>query len=661
MAFDFFNLSFLVKTIVDYDMAAIALAILLYLSIYLRHLNKSKSSKVFRVLLIVVISSCLINIGSTDIINFYVTRNFQAVDHNFIISKLFFTFNFLTRYSILGLFLIYVLAYTQSTHRLLKSWLYDILIFTPFFVFVIALIINWNTGIIFSFKLSPDGDLIFTRGLGVKIMTYYEVYYLSLIIIHVIRNWKVFEKYQILSLLLIVPVKIITIVMRIHHPTHQIELLGVIFCMLFIVQTIESPELLIDSKTGLNSSKQFQVMTRRRFIYKDKFYVIFTRIINFAEIYSSLSYEEANSYINSISRTLETNASNKEGITFVLSDGMYAILFDKKINIDTVRDFYIKLKELNNSRFFLNVSMTLVSVPDDFKNETEFQTYIENFHNTKKDLYYDYSEVKNDRDFLIDYNIETLLEEAFKKGQFRIYYQPIFNVEDNKLIALEALSRIYNPKYGIIEPDSFIKYSEKRGSISNIDLFVFESVLKMMKTEKINEFGTIKITINISMIDFNTSDFIEKFVDLTTRYNADTSKIKLEITETNEYRLDSLFFAKVQILRNLGYEFILDDYGTGYSNLEKFAKLPMDYVKLDKNLIKLANKDEKNKLVLKTTFDMIHDLDRYSIIEGIETKEELNEIIKYGCNYVQGNYFSKPLEIDELYSYLEKHFKKNLN
>ena len=154
------------------------------------------------------------------------------------------------------------------------------------------------------------------------------------------------------------------------------------------------------------------------------------------------------------------------------------------------------------------------------------------------------------------------------------------------------------------------------------------------------------------MVDFNTSDFIEKFVELTTRYNVDTNKIKLEITETSEYRLDNLFFARVQILKNLGFEFILDDYGTGYSNLEKFAKLPMVYVKLDKNLIKLA-KDKNNKLVLKTTFNMIHDLNRYSIIEGIETEEELKEVLEFGCNFVQGNYYSEPHEIEEAYEFLK--------
>ena len=630
------NIAFLFQTVVDYDLAAIAIALLLYLSIYLRHLNKSRSSKIFRALLILVILSCLLNIGSTDLTNFYVSKNVQAIDHNFVFSKFMFSLNFLFRYSVIVLFLIYVLSYTQSIKKLLRKPYYDILIFTPFFLLILVLIINLWTGIVFSFKLSPGGDLIFVRGPAIKFSMEYEIYYMLFILINIVRNRKLFEKSQLFSLFLIIPVKIITILFRIYHPSHQIELLGVALCLLFIIQTIEAPELLIDSKTGLNSIKQFNILVKKRFIYKDEYSLFIININNFSEIYSNLSFEDATAYVSSISKMINVKSTENDGIAISITDGLYSVLFDKKVSIDVLRNLYVSLKEMNLSRFFLNITAALISIPNDFKSETELYTFIDNFHNFKNDNYYDYGEMKTNRDFVIAYNIESIVEEAFKRGQFRINYQPIYSVEEKRFVALEALSRIDSPKYGIIEPDSFIQFAEKRGSISSIDLYVYESVLKLVKSGKLDNYGIRTITINLSMVDFNTSDFIEKFVELTTRYNVDTNKIKLEITETSEYRLDNLFFARVQILKNLGFEFILDDYGTGYSNLEKFAKLPMVYVKLDKNLIKLA-KDKNNKLVLKTTFNMIHDLNRYSIIEGIETEEELKEVLEFGCNFVQGN------------------------
>ena len=646
------NIVFLFQTVVDYDMAAIAIALLLYLSIYLRHLNKSKSSKIFRALLILVILSCLLNIGSTDLTTFYVSKNVQAIDHNFVFSKFMFSLNFLFRYSVIVLFLIYVLSYTQSIKKLLRKHYYDILIFTPFALFIGALIANLWTGILFSFKLSPGGDLIFVRGPAIKFSMEYEIYYMLFIFINIIRNRKLFEKSQLFSLFLIIPVRIITIIFRVYHPSHQIELLGVALCLLFIIQTIEAPELLIDSKTGLNSIKQFNILVKKRFIYKDEYSLFIININNFSEIYSNLSFEDATAYVSSISRMINVKSTENDGIAVSITDGLYSVLFDSKVSIDVLRKFYVSLKEMNLSRFFLNITAALISIPNDFKSEAELYTFIDNFHNFKNDNYYDYGEMKTNRDFVIAYNIESIVEEAFKRGQFRINYQPIYSVKEKRFVALEALSRIDSPKYGIIEPDSFIPFAEKRGSISTIDLYVYESVLKLVKSEKLDKYGIRTVTINLSMVDFNTSDFIEKFVELTTRYNVDTNKIKLEITETNEYRLDNLFFARVQILKNLGFEFILDDYGTGYSNLEKFAKLPMVYVKLDKNLIKLA-KDDNNKLVLKTTFNMIHDLNRYSIIEGIETEEELKEVLEFGCNFVQGNYYSEPLEIEEAFEFLK--------
>ena len=241
----------------------------------------------------------------------------------------------------------------------------------------------------------------------------------------------------------------------------------------------------------------------------------------------------------------------------------------------------------------------------------------------------------------------------FRNNRFKVYYQPIYNVETKAFSGAEALSRIDDPTYGIIYPGSFIYYAETNGYISTIDLNVIENVMKFLKSINLEEYKLSQVSINLSLADFNTIDFVDKVLDLKKKYNFDPSLVLFEITETNTIGDKNYYFDKIDELKSNGFDFILDDYGVGYSNLERFAKSPIDFVKIDRELVKLSN-NKMMKDILNTTFNMIHELDRKSVIEGIETREELSEFLKYNCNYVQGFFFSKPIPEDEFLAFLKE-------
>ena len=133
--------------------------------------------------------------------------------------------------------------------------------------------------------------------------------------------------------------------------------------------------------------------------------------------------------------------------------------------------------------------------------------------------------------------------------------------------------------------------------------------------------------------------------------------IKFEITESKDIKYTSNFVEMVNRLIEVGFDFILDDYGTGYSNLERFAKLPIDYVKVDRSIVRLATINNMDD-ALKSTFNMIHELGRKSFIEGIETEDEYNEFLKYKCHYIQGNYLCPALKEDEFFEFIKE---KNIN
>ena len=279
-------------------------------------------------------------------------------------------------------------------------------------------------------------------------------------------------------------------------------------------------------------------------------------------------------------------------------------------------------------------------------------TFTRNFHDENKGEVVLFNEIKDKKDFIISNNIETIIEDALKHSRFNVYYQPIFNVKENRFTSAEALVRINDPRYGIIMPNMFVNRAEMNGTISNIDLYVTESVMRLIKNRSIDSLGIETISINLSLQDFNTSNFSDKIIELKNLYDIDSKMIKFEITERNDVLFNDKLFINIKKLIDEGFEFMLDDYGTGYSNLERFAKLPIDYVKIDKELVTLS-KVSGMKDVLNATFKMIHELNRKSVVEGIENEIDYNDFIKYECNYVQGYYFTKALEENDFIDYLK--------
>ena len=185
-------------------------------------------------------------------------------------------------------------------------------------------------------------------------------------------------------------------------------------------------------------------------------------------------------------------------------------------------------------------------------------------------------------------------------------------------------------------------------------MIVIEKVMRFISETNLKNYGIDLVTINLSVSDFNNPNFVENVLRLKTKYNIEPNYINFEITESKPFVYDDILFTRVNILQDSGFEFILDDYGTGYSNLEKFAKFPIRYVKLDRGLVKLT-KSEQMKNAIKSTFKMIHELNRKTVIEGIETESEFNDFLKFDCSFIQGFYFSKALPESNFIDFLEKH------
>ena len=647
------------KYILYFDYAAILVFILLIISIFLRHLNKSKSSKVFLVVLIICFIATTFDIISANLLNRYVIYNIKSFDDNFIFSYFIHELYYCFRYLIIFMYVIYILTFTKAMKIVKKSILFMTLLIVPLLTIEALVWTNYFTHLIFELNVDPvTGELSSRIGNLDPLIIFIEGYYLLLVGIHLYRNRKIISLVQLLSFLLIIPIMILSTILRYVYPDLLAEMILISLSLLVIIQNVESPELLIDSRTGLLSHKQFEIAIKREFLYKLKSSVVFINFINLYDAYQKFSYDNANKYIKMLSNLLEQIVKPYQA--YSLEEGIGAVIFDDK---EKATLFASKIfADMSNTRFSdLNfapeMAVSIVDLTIDFETYDHLFNYIDNFHNSKSAGVYEYSECAKDMNEFIKVNIESIMDEAFKQNQFRVYYQPIYDINKKTFNYVEALSRIESPTFGIIYPDYFIPYAETKGIVQLIDISVIEKVMILISNNDIKDLGIETITVNLSLVDFSNDDFVLNVLALKDRYKINPKMIKFEITESKDIKYTSNFVEMVNRLIEVGFDFILDDYGTGYSNLERFAKLPIDYVKVDRSIVRLATINNMDD-ALKSTFNMIHELGRKSFIEGIETEDEYNEFLKYKCHYIQGNYLCPALKEDEFFEFIKE---KNIN
>jgi len=241
-------------------------------------------------------------------------------------------------------------------------------------------------------------------------------------------------------------------------------------------------------------------------------------------------------------------------------------------------------------------------------------------------------------------NIKILLEKVVDEDKVEVFLQPIIDVKTGSIVGAEALSRIRDNEGRIIPPGLFIPIAERNGRINALGEQVFEKTCKFIKNHDIEKMGISWINVNLSPVQFMKADLAERYGAIIDKYGIDSSKIHLEITE--ESMIDDGFLRRqVQAMKGKGFMFVLDDYGTGYSNLARLKNCPFINVKLDMSLVWDYIKSPDK--ILPSMIEAFRHMGFSITAEGIEDETMAATMTDIGCDYLQGFHFSKPLPIDE--------------
>ena len=252
-----------------------------------------------------------------------------------------------------------------------------------------------------------------------------------------------------------------------------------------------------------------------------------------------------------------------------------------------------------------------------------------------------------------------LLEQAIREGmeaaldglQFSVFFQPKYDVRAGKAGGAEALVRWSHPELGPISPGLFISIFERNGFITKLDLFVWEEACKEIRRCIDQGLPIVPISVNASRLDFDVSDLPDRLAALADKYGVDHSLLHIELTETAYADNPDAVIGTLRDLRSKGFSAELDDFGAGYSSLASLSVLPLDVMKLDMSMIRQATALNDFRIV-ESAIKLAQTLGLKSMVEGVETAEEAAKVRDMGCDFIQGYYFSKPLDQGDFERYL---------
>lgn len=391
---------------------------------------------------------------------------------------------------------------------------------------------------------------------------------------------------------------------------------------------------------------------------EEDFSIFFIDLDNFKGVNDTLGHNNGDKLLCRVASKLYQYSEDKNMRVSRIGGDEFIIVRIGKNNIDEIK---ILAKEILNQvksvyeieeySYEVKASMGISFYPQHAADDVNLLQYADiamyNSKNQGGDTYNIF-----DKEMLEPLEIESRLKSALEKEEFKVYYQPIFSADSEKIIGAEALIR-WKTASGVIPPDKFISVAKKSGDIVSIDNFVLGQAIKTCREYLDKGVTDFYVSINASKRFLKQKDFINMLINKLDNANIPYKMLKLEITEDEiiddfEYTIELL-----NEIRALGINVSLDDFGIGYSSFKHIKILPIDIIKLDRSLLVDIETNNKDKVIVETMIKLCHSLDLKVVCEGVEQRAQVDILKELSCDSIQGYYFSRPLPKDDFDKLME--------
>ncbi len=636
-----------------FDFCAIVFLIIIFISLFVRGLSTGRSNKVFIVLLACVLISAIFDMWAL-IYGTYIPITSANVNVRMVVNIIY----FLTRNLSAPLYILYNFSYMGVWHIYVRNHTKFALWTMPFVLEAILIISNPITNFVFYF----DENMKYTRGFGMPVMYAVAGFYLCFGLYILIKYRNLMSKDKFLALFSQYPISIVTIAVQMIIPNLMVEIFGISVVMLLIYTMVHRGEEIVDPVIGVKNYNAALIEIKHAFEFGRDFRIIYLKISNCATIRTYIGVDSFNEMLHLVGDTIThvCNVHKLNADVYYMLNGSYMVMTESN-DMEVINNVAFSICNMlgkptviNDLNVEINCRSCIVRCPEDIDGYIGVMNFdnvlMKSFANTNKVV--TLSEVADSKDFKLKNELDDVISSAIKNHKFKMYYQPIYSAEKMKFVSAEALIRLIDDKYGFVPPSLFIPAAEESGAIHQIGDYVLEEVCSFIERIDMDALGLEHLEINLSLAQCIETDFVQKVRNILNNHNVDVSKIRMEITETAADIDPTAVDRNVFALSKAGIKFLLDDYGVGYSNIKRVIKLPFEVVKLDKSFVDEMN-DPNMWIVIKNTVNMLHEMKKIVLVEGVEEKATLDRFLDIGCEYIQGFYFSKPLPEDEFVEFVK--------
>lgn len=633
--------------IIHYDIAALFIDLIIILLFFRRKNIPAIQNRIFFSLLIVCFFTAFFEIVSVEL-----------TKYPHLSSRPFFWFVNCMYFTCIYLFSFIACCYSISVIDFFETARRHKIISVRYFLFVpiiIGLIFIWSSPLydvtngkwISIFYL--DENNVYQRG-GILFFNGYvtAIYYTVMAFGFLLKYQKMLKTTSVYRMIFFFILCYTGVLIQYFMPNVLLQCFVISLVILVFEIIIRLPDAIVDVNTGLLNQLAFVNNIDSRLGKQNNFLSIGVVLDDVSFITNTFGVTQFNKLVRIVSDKIvkEFPAVN----IYYLEQGRFVLISKKTLKWD-VKKITSKIQSIFNLPWHcdsmtikLFVKICVIKCPNDASKSEDIIDLI-NF--TADNSQYNSSVVYASK-FDIEHKrrssyIEHLLRNGIAENRFEIYYQPIYSIAKKRIIGAEALIRLRDDDGQFISPDIFIPIAERTGIILRIGEFVFESVCKTLSEINLEECGIEKIDVNLSVAQCMQEILAEQILTIRSMYKIPTSIINMEITETAMAHTPEVLLRNIDKLVEAGIEFSLDDYGSGYSNMNYMLSLPFSMIKIDKGIVWSAAKDTRAYSALKSTITMISELGMSVLAEGVETKEQADWLTALGCDYLQGFYFAKPM------------------
>ena len=368
------------------------------------------------------------------------------------------------------------------------------------------------------------------------------------------------------------------------------------------------------------------------------------------ELESKLSYERE--FIN-----LESDL-NSHSRTADLSRGVFACISTKNQNHKMLEQLLINIvknlpKQYNINGLSLQLNYCIgISISN---NNDDFDYWLKNGYLALKKAKQNINQISSVSDInntMLDTALAAQLQQAIKKEQLTLYYQPQINLNTNQVCGAEALLRWLDPTYKDISIEELITLAEHTGIINNLTLWVVEQACKDIVRLMEKGHANHSISVNLSAKNLTINNLAEKVENILIKYQVPATLLKFELTESAFVQSQEGLIKLIDELTNLGIKVVLDDFGTGYSSFSYLVNYQFSELKVDKSFVFDLATNPTHQVIVQTAIDMAHNLNLSITIEGVETLKTHLLLKEMNADQAQGYLYAKALPYDEYLHFL---------